>query len=408
MVKIIPKNIITIIPARGGSKRIPGKNITLVAGLPLVAHSILQARDSKYISRVFVSTEDSKISRAARHYGAEVVMRPRALAGDQATSESAILHVLDHLRKQGKLDPDLVVFLQATSPLRDQRDIDRAIETLIAQKADSLLSVCRDKGLLWSVKNGQIKSVNYDYHTRKREQEMGEQYRENGSIYVTKPAILRRYKNRLGGKIAVYPMSVMHSFQIDEPDDIKLIEALALVDEPRRPINLPKNIELVVFDFDGVFTDNSVKTDARGNEYVVTSRTDSLGLDFLRIAWIPAMVLSTEKHPVVARRCKKLKLPCHQGIGNKKEYLKKYLKKHRINARHVIYVGNDVNDLECFRFVGFAAAPADSHPKIIAEADYLLRRRGGAGAVREICELIVSSLPLRAIRSRAHGRERRN
>lgn len=220
------KNIIAIIPARGGSKRIRKKNIIPVAGLPLVAHSILQARRSKFIKQVFVSTEDSEIAKVVKQYQAEVVERPLALANDKATSESVLLHVLDYLKKQGEPDPDLVVFLQATSPLRKADDIDRAIEKIIADEADSLFSACRDKGLFWRLKDGQINPINYDFKNRVREQDMGIQYRENGSIYVFKPAILRQYNNRLGGKIAVYEMSLFCSFQIDEPDDIKLIELL--------------------------------------------------------------------------------------------------------------------------------------------------------------------------------------
>ncbi|OGE76825.1 MAG: hypothetical protein A3C85_02650 [Candidatus Doudnabacteria bacterium RIFCSPHIGHO2_02_FULL_48_21] len=389
MVKTKVKNIIAIIPARGGSKRIFGKNITELGGLPLLAHSVLQARNSQYVNRVFVSTEDAKIARVAKAYGAEVVKRPKSLASDKATSESALLHVLDFLRGNKQSDPDLVVFLQATSPLRKKNDIDQAIETLIREKADSLFSVCRDKGLMWIVNGKQIHSGNYDYRTRKREQDMGLQYRENGSIYVVKPEILRKYNNRLGGKIAIYEMDIFHSFQIDEKDDIKLVEAVMALTKPEDQSRLPNNVKLTVFDFDGVFTDNKVKSDARGNEFVSNDRTDSLGLSMLRKARIPAMVLSTEAHPVVAARCKKLKLDCHQGVGDKKEYLEKYLKKQRIDPKNVVYVGNDVNDLECFRLVGFAAAPADSHPEVLKQADYVLRRTGGHGAVREICELIL-------------------
>jgi N-acylneuraminate cytidylyltransferase len=220
------KNIIAIIPARGGSKRIPRQNLVAVAGLPLVAHSILQAKNTKQVKRVFVSTEDPEIAKVAKQYGAEVVERPLELANDKATSESAQLHVLDYLKKQGEQEPDLVVFLQPTSPFRKADDIDKAIETLITSKADSLFSACRDHGLFWRLKNGQIESSNYDYQNRLREQDMGIQYRENGSIYVYKPAILRQYNNRLGGKIAVYEMSLFCSFQIDRPEDIKLIELL--------------------------------------------------------------------------------------------------------------------------------------------------------------------------------------
>ena len=219
-------NIIAIIAARGGSKRIHKKNITLLGGMPLIAHSILRAKAAKLVRQVYVSTEDKQIVEVAKRYGASVIHRPKNLASDKATVESALLHILNYLNLAGQSDPDLVVILQATSPLRKTHDIDRAIETLFKEKADSLFSACRDKGLMWLLKDKKLKSVNHDYQSRKREQDMGIQYRENGSIYVFKPEILRKYNNRLGGKITIYEMDIFHSAQIDEPEDIILVEAL--------------------------------------------------------------------------------------------------------------------------------------------------------------------------------------
>lgn len=223
MVKI-PKKIITVIPARGGSQRIKNKNLVKLAGKPLVAHSILQARKARGISRVIVSTEDKQIAKVARKFGAEVVWRPWKLASDQASSEEALLHVLGELKKQEGYEPDLVVFLQCTSPVREPKDIEQAIQTLLAQKADSLFSACRNYGLIWERRKGKFYSLNYDYRRRKREQKMAPQYRENGSLYVFRPEILKRYRNRLGGKVAIYEMDFWKSFQVDEPQDLKLLE----------------------------------------------------------------------------------------------------------------------------------------------------------------------------------------
>ena len=225
MVKI-PRKIIAIIPARGGSKRIKNKNLVMLGGKPLLAHSILQAREARGVSRVIVSTEDKRIAATARKFGAEVVKRPKALAGDQASSEEALLHVLEELKKQEGYEPDLVVFLQCTSPMREPKDIEQAVKTLLAQKADSLFSACRNHGLIWEKRAEKLFSLNYDFRRRLREQKMPSQYRENGSIYVFRPEILRKFRNRLGGKIAVYEMDFLSSFQIDEPIDIKLIELL--------------------------------------------------------------------------------------------------------------------------------------------------------------------------------------
>lgn len=213
-------DILGIIPARGGSKRIPRKNLLTVAGKPLVVHSILHLKASSRVARAVVSTDDSEIAEVSRSHGAEVVMRPPEISDDQATSESALLHVLDAL----KAEPELVVFLQATSPVRRRDDIDRAIAQLERDKADSLFSACRNNKLLWRASPNGPESVNYDWRRRKREQDHHPEFRENGSIYVFPPRLLRESGNRLGGRMSIYEMPEWASFQVDEPWEFRLAE----------------------------------------------------------------------------------------------------------------------------------------------------------------------------------------
>lgn len=212
-------HVIAIIPARGGSKRIPGKNLLPFKGKPLLAHSIEDALGSRYVERAVVTTDDPEIQRVAMEFGAEVIERPPELATDAATSESALLHALDELERESGYVPDLVVFLQCTSPARDPEDIDGAVEELMRAKADSLLSVCRFERYLWGVFDGQPRPINYDYQQRWRDQDFPPQFMENGSIYVFRPRVLREFKNRLGGRIALFEMSSDKSFQIDRPED---------------------------------------------------------------------------------------------------------------------------------------------------------------------------------------------
>jgi len=134
------KNIIAIIPARGGSKGIPNKNIINIAGKPLTAWTIEQSINTKIINKTYVSTNDNQIADVSKQYGAEIIWRPEEICGDTATSESAILHALDYLKKEQNVEPDYIVFLQATSPLRKKDDIDKAIKKIIDDKADSLIS----------------------------------------------------------------------------------------------------------------------------------------------------------------------------------------------------------------------------------------------------------------------------
>jgi CMP-N,N'-diacetyllegionaminic acid synthase len=200
---------------------VPRKNLVEVGGKPLIVHSIEHALAARRVDEVVVSTEDGEIAEVAGAAGARVVARPSELAGPEVSSESALLHALDELPGP---DPDLVVFLQATSPVRRPSDIDAAIEQLLAEGADSLLSVHPEKAHIWVRDEDGLRSVSYDWRHRRREQDMAPQLRENGSIYVFRSELLRREGNRLGGTIAVYEMDWWSSFQLDEPEHAELLD----------------------------------------------------------------------------------------------------------------------------------------------------------------------------------------
>jgi N-acylneuraminate cytidylyltransferase len=154
----------------------------------------------------------------------------------------------------------------------------------------------------------------------------------------------------------------------------------------------PDHVALVVFDFDGVFTDNRVWTAVGGHEWVACSRSDGIGLQMLRDLGVPMMVLSTEPNPVVADRCRKLGVPCEHGVADKGGRLRALLAERQIDAAHVVYVGNDVNDLDCLRAVGCPVVVADAHPAVRSVARIVLVARGGLGAVRELCERLSHQL----------------
>ena len=217
-----PASAIAIIPARGGSKGIPRKNVLPLAGKPLIVHSIDQAKASAHVKAVVVSTDDDEIDGVSERAGAMVVRRPGEISGDTASSESALIHAIGALRAQGLDLPELVVFLQCTSPVRRSGDIDGAIGRLIDEKADSLLSVSPNHHFLWTEAGGQAQAVNYDYRNRPRRQDMAPQYIENGSIYVFRPQGLLDSGNRLSGKVALYKMDEEASIDIDSPLDMEL------------------------------------------------------------------------------------------------------------------------------------------------------------------------------------------
>ncbi len=219
-----PKEILAIIPARGGSKGIPDKNIKPFCGKPLIGYSIEQAKMSKLISRIIVSSDDDNILSISSDYGADVIRRPKELSGDTASSESALIHVLEELEKKENYIPDLVMFMQATSPIRNYEDLDAAIVDLGNDNADSLLSVTESHRFIWHYKNGIAESINYDYKSRTIRQDLPPEYIETGSFYLFKPWVLKELKNRLGGKISFYKINFWHSFEIDTYDDFELCE----------------------------------------------------------------------------------------------------------------------------------------------------------------------------------------
>lgn len=198
----------------------------LLNGKPLIAYTIEQALKTPSISRVVVSTDDAEIGAVSQQYGAEVVWRPAEISGDTASSESALLHVLEYLEQNEGYEPELLVFLQATSPLRKPQDISNAIQRLIDEEADSLLSLAPFGHFLWHVSDGQLQSLNFDYLNRPRHQELSPLYMENGSIYVFKPWVLREFGNRLGGKITHFEMHPLSAVDIDTPADFALCETI--------------------------------------------------------------------------------------------------------------------------------------------------------------------------------------
>ncbi len=216
---------VAIIPARGGSKGLENKNIYPVAGKPLLAWTILQALASTSIERVFVTTDDSVIAKVAKEYGAEVIVRPAELSGDKATSESAILHAVGVIEQDYQIPIDVIVFLQATSPLRKPGDIDRAVEIFIREGADSLISVTKADDLtIWESKDGEWTSLNFDYRNRGMRQDRPAQFIENGSIYIFKPETLHVFGNRIGKKLSACEMEFWQTWEIDTIEEIDLIE----------------------------------------------------------------------------------------------------------------------------------------------------------------------------------------
>ncbi len=407
-----PDSVLALIPARGGSKGIPRKNIRDFAGYPLIAWSIAAARQAQTVTRVLVSTDDEEIAAVARAFGAETpFLRPAELARDDTTDLPVFEHALDWLAEHEDYHPEVVVQLRPTSPIRPRGLVDEAVRLLRAHPdADCVRGVvpsAQNPFKMWRVDGPDrpmrpllsLEGVAEPYNAPR--QSLPPTYWQTGHIDAIRAASIRQ-KHSLTGEV-VYPLIIdpRYTVDIDNLQDWARYEALAwsgldiVTPAPRRP--MPERIRLLVCDFDGVLTDNRVWTDETGREMVAANRSDSMYLRELERRGVEMLILSSEPNPVVAARARKMGVQAVHGVGihGKGEALRALLNERGLDPAEVIYLGNDVNDLPCFEVVGWAVAVADAYPEVRRAADYVLRAAGGQGALREMCEMILARLAAR-------------
>jgi YrbI family 3-deoxy-D-manno-octulosonate 8-phosphate phosphatase len=388
--------IVAVIPARGGSKGVPRKNLRRVGGVPLVARAIAAAQATASIDRVVVSTDDPEIAAVAQEWGAQVIERPAAFADDAATSESVLLHALDVL-EAGGVDAGIIVFLQATSPFIDAGDIDVAIELVRANEHDCVFSAIETYGFLWAARAGAASGVNHDPEMRPRRQDREPHYLETGAFYVMDAEGFAAARHRFFGRVGLVEVAERSAIEIDTEEQLVLAQAIApLIHQSADMLH----VAAVVTDFDGVHTDDSVVTDAEGRESVRVSRSDGMGIARLRGAGIPVLILSSETNPVVGARARKLQVDVRQGVHDKVAALREWVTAQGIPLSQVAYIGNDVNDLGCLEVVGYPVAVPEAHPLVLAASRVIVSRTGGHGAVRELADRVLrdrSDAPLEPV-----------
>ncbi|MEU4173153.1 N-acylneuraminate cytidylyltransferase [Streptomyces sp. NPDC026665] len=414
------RRVLAVIPARGGSKGVPAKNLLPVGGVPLVARAVRECRAARLVTDVVVSTDDQAIAAAARQAGAEVVLRPAAIAGDTATSEAAVLHALDTHEALHGSPVDVVLLVQCTSPFIVREDVDGVVDAIVTGGADTALTVAPFHGFVWrdgddepaaavaagtghaaveggadvlvadpAVSGGY--GVNHDKSFRPRRQDRPQDLLETGAVYAMEATGFREAKHRFFGRTELVRTDPARVLEIDDPHDLARARALAPLFDANRPGTLPTadDIDAVVLDFDGTQTDDRVLIDSDGREFVSVHRGDGLGIAALRRSGLTMLILSTEQNPVVAARARKLKLPVLHGIDRKDLALKQWCEEQGIAPERVLYVGNDVNDLPCFALVGWPVAVASAHDVVRGAARAVTTVPGGDGAIREIASWIL-------------------
>lgn len=379
--------MVAVIPARGGSKGVPGKNLRRVGGVSLVARAVAACLAAERIDAVWVSTDSPEIAGEARAAGAAVIERPADLAGDRASSEAALCHALEALAEQDN-EVEVLVFVQCTSPFIQPGDLDAAVALVATGEADSVFSAVDNHTFLWRPVGDTVVGVNHDAAQRLRRQDRDPEFRETGAFYVLRTELFVQTRHRFFGRTKVVLVPELTALEIDTEADLSLASELASQLDPR-PSGLP--VAAVATDFDGVHTDDQVQVDQHGVESVRVSRSDGLGISMLCQAGVGFVIVSKERNPVVAARAAKLGVDVLQGIDDKVGALSAWLECQGLTAREVAFVGNDLNDLPVMAMVGWPIAVADAHPLVRRAARLVLTRNGGAGAVREVCELVLAA-----------------
>jgi YrbI family 3-deoxy-D-manno-octulosonate 8-phosphate phosphatase len=407
--------VLAVIPARGGSKGVPAKNLAAVGGVPLVARAVRACLDAPLVTHVAVSTDDPQIAAVARGAGAEVVLRPESIAGDTATSESAVLHAMDTHEAEHGTPVDVVLLVQCTSPFISREDIEGVARAVVLDGADSAVTVAPFHGFVWreadepagapeesaeravggaavlvdtATQTATGYGVNHDASFRPRRQDRPQDYLETGAAYAMSAPGFREAGHRFFGRTALVRTDPARVLEVDDPHDLARARALApLLDTTVLPGRA--DVDAVVLDFDGTQTDDRVLIDADGREIVAVHRGDGLGVAHLRKAGLELLILSTEQNPVVAARAHKLRIPVLHGIDRKDLALKQWCEERGLAPERVLYVGNDVNDLPCFHLVGWPVAVASAHDSVRAAARAVTATPGGEGAVREIASWLL-------------------
>lgn len=374
---------IAFLPARGGSKSIPLKNIRPFCGKPLIYWSLRALQETGEIDEIYVATDSEKIAETVsgfRFSKVRIFERSSENARDHSTTESVMT---EFIKSKQLRDEDIFILVQATMPLVRAEDISGGLRLRRETGSESILSCARVKLFIWDDHGN---PVNYDFRNRPRRQDFEGNLMENGSFYINTAGDIMRTGNRLSGKISVYEMEPYTSIDIDDEDDWivaeKLMRKYILTRAPE------KNIKVFFTDVDGTLTDSGMYYGDNGEVLKKFSTRDGKGFELLRKAGIKTGIITSEQTTIVEQRAKKIKADfLYQGIADKLETIENFCSVNNISLDEIAYIGDDINDLDLLSQAGLAACPADSSDKVKAIPGIkVLACEGGKGAVREFID----------------------
>ncbi len=379
---------VAFIPVRGGSKSIPLKNIREIAGKPLVYWVAKAANDCPDIEKVFVATDSAKIKKVVEDLELEkvcVIGRSVSSATDTATTESAMLEFAQKYKFSN------IVLIQATSPLLTSKDLSGGFSTFYKGGIDSVLSVVRQKRFQWAIDdNGFAIPVNYDIFHRPRRQEFNGYLVENGAFYITNRVNLLKSKNRISGHIGFYEMDEETYFEIDEQNDWLIVEKQLEARIRNEGIIVPE-IKMFLTDCDGCLTDGGMYYSEEGDELKKFNTLDGMGFRILKEKGILTGIITGEKRKLNQQRAQKLQVDfLEEGVQDKLKKVKKLCAECGIDLQNVAYVGDDINDLEVVKAVGFGCCVQNGVNELKKVAKYITQKEGGRGAVREVVDTVIT------------------
>lgn len=375
-------NAVAIIPARGGSKGIKDKNLQEVGGVSLVGRAIRSAKLAQKIQEVYVSTDSPVIAEEAKRWGAKTIARPPEISTDESSSESAIQHAMGQIG-----ETSIIVFIQCTSPFIKSTEIDRAVEMIESDKYDSVFSAVEDHGFRWQENGDGLEPLGHNTQIRPRRQELPNRFLETGAFYAFRSEGFLNAGSRFHGRVGHVLLNKFLHVDIDEDGDIRWARQISKT-YLEQPVKI--RVKGLVMDFDGVHTDDYVWVDSDGKESVRVSRSDGHGISLLKNAGIEILILSTEINSVVETRANKLGVEVITGRKTKAAALEEWAKSKEISLHELAYLGNETNDLDAMKLVGFPIAVSDANPEIINVSAIVLRAKGGEKAVREVAGIIES------------------
>lgn len=385
---------VAFIPVRGGSKSIPLKNIKLINGKPLVYWTVKAACECGSIDKVYVATDSEEIKKCVEDFKidtlfnkVEVIGRSEESASDTASTESAMLEFAENYEFEN------IVLIQATSPLLLGSDLDKGFVLFKQRDTDSVMSVVRQKRFNWNMNaDGTVEAINYDVYNRPRRQDFNGYLVENGAFYITAKQSLLESKNRISGRIKAVEMNEDTFFEIDEPSDWVIIEALMKknhIECSESSDRIPE-IKMVLTDCDGCLTDAGMYYSENGDELKKFNTRDGMGFKLLREKGIFTGIVTSENVDLNRRRAQKLRLDILEaGCTDKLSVVRRLCEERNITLENVAYIGDDINDLEVIKNVGYGCTPADAMPQVKDVARYVTNAKGGEGVLREVAEKIL-------------------